>query len=138
MNTDDVLFETYKLQTELAERVATLRENLAKVYVSVIASVSGVIILLSRWYGFDTKVIDFLSLLGVVAGFSWLLSIASVTNRLSAKHEALLVLEQKLPFRFLEEEDRAFRGSLLARRKYTSAVMPVLLVLIFLWLYIYE
>lgn len=120
---DQLLFETYKLHAELAERVASLREGLNKLYSSMVASIIAASVLLHRFLP-DTEMVWIVAALGILLSLSWMFSLFSVTGRLSAKHEVLLELEEQLPFRFLEKENRAFNQGSFLRRKYSALVMP--------------
>ena len=74
--------------------------------------------------------------LGIVVSLSWILSLHSVTGRLSAKHAVLLALEAKLPFDFLCREEEEFnKRRFVIRRKWTGLAMPgVFLILCAAWL----
>lgn len=118
-----VLFDTYKLHTELAERVAALREGLNKLYTSVVTSTIAASVILYRLFP-DAESVWVLPVLGIVVSLSWSFSLHSVTGRLSAKHEVLLILEEKLPFNFLHRENELFNKKRFLRRKYSGLVMP--------------
>ena len=120
-----LLFETYKLHTELAERAASLRESLNQPYAGMVASIVAASALLYR-FAPNSEAVWLLPILGMLISFSWILSLSSVTARLSAKHKVLVILEAQLPFNFLEREENEFDSSYrLRRRKYTSLLMPV-------------
>ena len=128
MSSDDshLLFETYRLHVELAERVASLRESLNKLYSGMVTSIVAASVLLYRLVP-DTETIWVLPTLGIVVSLSWMLSLYSVTGRLSAKHAVLVSLEAKLPFNFLYQENEEFNKYRLRRffrRKRTGLVMP--------------
>ena len=86
MSTDDtaVLFETYKLHAELAERVAALREGVSKLYSGMVTGIVAASVLLHRLVP-DAETIWILPTLGIVVSLSWMLSLLSVTGRLSRK-----------------------------------------------------
>ena len=129
-----MLFETYKLHTELAERVASLREGLNKLYSGMVTSIVAASVLLHRVFP-DAEAAWVLPVLGIVVSLSWMFSFHSVTGRLAAKHDVLLVLEEKLPFDFLERENHRFNKGGFLRRKYSGLVMPsAFLVLCGAWL----
>lgn len=136
MNTNEkhMLFETYKLHCELAERVASLRENLNKLYSGMVTSIVAASVLLYRLVpNADTTWI--LPALGILVSLSWMFSLHSITGRLSAKHNVLVSLEKELPFNFLDRESDEFNKSRILRRKYTGLVMPgAFLVLCIAWL----
>lgn len=120
---EQLLFETYKLQTELAERVASLREGLNKLYSGMVTGIVAASVLLHRLLP-DPATLWPLPILGILVSLSWVFSLHSVTARLSAKHKVLLLLEEKLPFRFLEKENRVFNRDRSIRRKYSALAMP--------------
>ncbi|MDE0554052.1 MAG: hypothetical protein OXI24_07560 [Candidatus Poribacteria bacterium] len=120
---DQFLFETYKLHAELAERVASLREGLNKLYSSMVASIVAASVLLHRFLP-DTKSVWIVAVLGILLSLSWTFSLLSITGRLSAKHKVLLELEEQLPFKFLRKENLAFNQGSFLRRKYSALVMP--------------
>ncbi len=64
--------------------------------------------------------------LGMVVSVCWLMSLHSMTGRLSAKQRVLVELEAELPFKFLEREDKEFKKAGFLRRKWSGAAMPVL------------
>lgn len=131
---DQLLFETYKLHAELAERVAFLREGLNKLYSSMVASIVAVSVLLHRLLP-DTETAWIVAAVAILLALSWMFSLLSVTGRLSAKHEVLLVLEEQLPFEFLKKENQAFNQGRFLRRKYSAMVMPGgFLILSTVWL----
>ena len=131
MNTDDrnLLFETYKLHAELAERVAAAREGMNKLYTSVVAGIVAASVLLHRLAP-DTETPWVLPVLGMLVSVSWMFSLHSVTGRLTAKHKVLLILEKNLPFNFLDQENREFDKSSFVKRKYTGLLMPGVFLLI--------
>ena len=120
---DQLLFETYKLHAELAERVASLREGLNKLYSSMVAGIVAASVLLHRLLP-DTETVWIVAAFGILLSLSWMFSLLSVTGRLSAKHEVLLELEEQLPFNFLEKENQAFNQGSFLRRKHSALVMP--------------
>lgn len=120
---DQILFETYKLHAELAERVASLREGLNKLYSSMVASIIAASVLLHRLLP-DTETIWIVAALGILLSLSWMFSLLSVTGRLSAKHEVLLILEERLPFQFFEKENQAFNQGSFLRRKHSAMLLP--------------
>lgn len=120
---DQFLFETYKLHAELAERVASIREGLSKLYSGMVASIVAASVLLHRLLP-DTETIWIVAALSILLSLSWMFSLLSVTGRLSAKHKVLLELEEQLPFKFLEKENQAFDQGSFLRRKYSALVMP--------------
>ena len=127
--TDDgqFIFETYKLHTELAERVASLRESLNKIYSGMVTSIVAASVLLYRLLpdGEDVWVwVWVLPVLGILMSLTWMLSLHSVTGRLSAKHNVLLDLEKEFPFKFLDKENDLFIKGRFLRRKYSGMVMP--------------
>ena len=124
MSDCDQLLEIYKLHTELAERVASLREGLNKLYSGMVTSIVAVSVLLHRLVP-DTESVLVLPVLGIVVSLSWMFSLYSVTGRLCAKHDVLVVLEKELPFQFFKQESHEFEKGGFLRRRYTGLVMPV-------------
>ena len=120
----ELLFETYKLHAELAERVATLRESLNKLYSGMVTSIVAASVLLHKLAP-GTETIWVLYVLGIVVSLSWMLSLHSVTGRLTAKHKVLVDLEKDLPFNFLDRENEEFEKSRFFRRKRTGLLMPL-------------
>ena len=120
---NQLLFETYKLHAELAERVASIREGLSKLYSGMVASFVAASVFLHRLLP-DTETVWIVAALGILLPLSWMFSLLSVTGRLSAKHKVLLELEEQLPFEFLKKENRAFNQGSFLRRKYSALVMP--------------
>ena len=80
----EMLFETYKLHTELAERVASLREGLNKLYSGMVTSIVAASVLLHRLLP-DAEAVWVLPVLGIVVSLSWMFSFQSVTGRLSCQ-----------------------------------------------------
>ena len=126
MSGDDreMLFETYKLHAELAERVASLRESLNKLYSGMVTSIVAASVLLHKLAP-GTETIWVLYLLGILVSLSWMLSLNSVTGRLAAKHKVLVSLERELPYNFLDRETEEFEKRRFFRRKYTGLLMPL-------------
>ena len=130
----ELLFETYKLHAELAERVASLREGLNKLYSGMVASIVAASVLLHRLVP-DAEETFVLPILGIVVSLSWMFSLHSVTGRLAAKHHVLVSLERSLPFNFLDRENTEFDKYPFVRRKQTGLLMPVaFLILCLVWL----
>ena len=124
-----VLFEMYKLHAELAERAASLREGINKLYAAMVAGIVAASLLLYRIVP-DTDTVWMLPTLGILVSFSWMLSLHSVTGRLVAKHTILVTLEKSLPFDFLRREDEEFKSRRFVRRRWTAPAMPVLFLLL--------
>ena len=125
----DVLFETYKLHAELAERAASLREGVNKLYSGMVSGIVAASVLLHRLVP-DAATVWILPTPGIVVSLSWMLSLHSVTGRLSAKHAVLVVLEAKLPFDFLVRETAEFNKGGFWRRSRTGSVMPAAFLLL--------
>ena len=121
---DQILFETYKLHAELAERVAALREGLNKLYTGMVTSIVAASVLMHRLLP-NAEAAWVFAVLGIVVALSWMFSFHSVTLRLSAKHDVLVELEGKLPFTFFDKENRLFNKSGFWRRKYSGMIMPI-------------
>ena len=129
-----LIFETYKIHVDLAERVASLREGVNKLYSGMVTAIVAASLLLHRLVP-DATTTWVLPTLGIIVSLSWMLALHSVTGRLSAKHEVLLALETELPFRFLAREEEEFKKGGFLRRSRTGLIMPgAFLVLCAAWL----
>ena len=129
-----ILIEIYKLHADLAEQAATSREGLNKLYTGMVSSIIAASVLLQR-FAPDAETIWVLPGLGVVVSTCWMMSLDSMTGRLWAKHAILMGLESKLPFDFFRQENEEFEKGGFVRRKWSSALMPALFLLICLgWL----
>ena len=117
------LFGIYKLHSELAEHAASSRESLNKLYSGMVTAIISGSVLIHR-VAPDSDTMWMLPLLGIVISLSWMMSLHSATGRLSAKHAVLLDLESKLPFAFLEHENKEFNRLRFIRRKWTGLLMP--------------
>lgn len=128
------LIEVYKLHAELAEQAATSREGLNKLYTGMVSSIIVASVLFQRFApGAETAWV--LPCLGVVVATCWMLSLGSMTGRLSAKHAVLVDLESQLPFDFFRKENEAFDKGGYVRRKWSGALMPAFFLLVCLgWL----
>ena len=127
-------FETYKLHAELAERVASLREGMNKVYSGMVSGIIAASVAIHR-INSDAETDWVLAALGIAVSVAWLLSISSVSGRLAAKGEVLRTMEQKLPFKFLTEEKRRFDEQGFVKRNASLSVVPYLFLCIcVLWL----
>ena len=126
MSTNDkqLLFEIYKLHAEFAERVASAREDLNKLYAGMVASIVAVSVLLHRLVP-DSEIIWVLPVLGAVVSLSWMFSLHSITGKLCAKHDVLIILEQELPFHFLKRENDEFTKGGFLRRRYSGLILPI-------------
>ena len=122
----DLLFETYKLHAELAERVASLRESMNKLYSGMVTSIVAASVLLHKLAP-GTETIWILYLLGILVSLSWMLSLHSVTGRLAAKHKVLVSLEKDLPYNFLDRENEEFEKCRFFRRTIDAVGLPVAL-----------
>lgn len=118
-----LMFDIYKLHAELTDSAASSRESLNRVYVGLVASIVAASVLLHRLVP-DSETTWVLPVLGIVVSLSWVFSLYSVTGRLRAKHDVLVVLEKELPFNFFELESREFEKSKVLRRRHTGLVMP--------------
>ncbi len=128
------LLEIYKLHAELAEQAAASREGLNKLYTGMVSTIIAASVLIQR-VAPGAEVMWMLPVLGMVVSLCWLISLHSMTGRLSAKHSVLLELEEKLPFSFFEREEQQFNKGGFVRRKWSGAVMPVLfLAMCAVWL----
>ena len=118
----------YKLHVELAERVASSREDINKLHSGMVTGVVAASVLLHRLAP-STEMVWVLPVLGTIVSLSWVMSSLSMTANLKAKHNVLLTIEKVLPFDFLDRENLQF-GNGFWRRKYMALVMPVLFLLL--------
>ena len=116
-------FEIYKLHTELAERVARLREDLNKLYASVITSIVAASVIAHR-ISPELRALWVLPALGMLLSVVWVFSLTSVTGRLASKHDVLVDMEADLPFAFLKNENSNFEKRDAPRRKLTAKLLP--------------
>ena len=123
------LIEIYKLHADLAEQAATSREGLNKLYTGMVSSIIVASVLLQR-FAPGTETLWILPGLGVVVSICWMMSLHSMTGRLSAKHAVLVGLETMLPFDFFTQENNEFEKGWFVRRKWSSALMPAFFLLI--------
>ena len=131
-----LLFETYKLHAELAQRVDEAREGLNKIFSGMVSSIVVASVLLQRFVP-DSETIWIFPTLGFVISLSWIISLKSLTGKLSAKHDLLIVLEKELPFDFLTQENRSFEEKGFLRRKFSGMIMPIsFFLLCVIWLFI--
>ncbi len=136
-NNIDIQFETYKLHAELAERVAHIRESLNRLYSGMVVGLVAAMVLVNRLatgtenrLAIETDITWLFYALGAVISITWMLSIHSVRGRLKAKHAVLVALEDKLPFKFLRQEEEEYnKGCLVLRRSWSGVVMPSLLLI---------
>ena len=119
-----MLFGIYKLHAELAEQASSMREGLNKLYAGMVASIIAASVLLHRVAPDSADAVWVLPVLGMVVSLSWMMSLRSVTGRLSAKHAVLVDLESMLPFDFLKREQIGFFKVGIVRRKRSGLVMP--------------
>lgn len=124
----NLLFETYKLHAELAERAAVLREDINKLYTGMVTAIVAATVLLER-FGVDGSTQLLMPALGVLVSFCWMLSLHSSTGRLAAKQKVLVALEDQLPFAFLKQENEEYEQSSYLRRKRTAWFMPTVFLL---------
>ena len=126
----ETLFGIYKLHAELAEQASSSRENLNKLYSGMVTFIVAASVLLHR-VAPDSDTMWVLPVLGIVVSLSWMMSLGSVTARLSAKNRVLLELESRLPFGFFKCEKAEFdKQPCIFRRKWTGLLMPVAFLVI--------
>ena len=118
-----LLFETYKLHAELAQRVDESREGLNKIYAGLVSGIVVASVLLQR-FAPNSESMWLFPTLGIVISISWRFSLKSVTDKLLAKHYVLLELEKKIPFDFLTQQHHKFVEKGYLRRKYSGRIMP--------------
>lgn len=124
-------FEIYKLHTELAERVASLREDVSKVHSGIVAGIVAAAVLFHKLMPSlsddGASFLDWIWVfpsLGSVISLSWVLSILSITKRLEAKYEVLREFECKLKINFLGREQQEFRRRQSFRRQFSALLLP--------------
>ena len=120
-----MLLEIYKVHAQLAEQASESREGLNKLYTGMVSAIIAASVLIQR-VAPGAETIWVLPVLGIVVSVCWLMSLRSMTGRLSAKHTVLVELEGKLPFKFFEREDQEYKKGRFVRRKSSGAAMPVL------------
>lgn len=123
-----LLFETYKLHAELAQRVDESREGLNKIYSGMVSGIVVASVLLQRFVP-DSETTWLFPALGLVISLSWMLSLKSVTDKLLAKHDVLLELEKKIPFNFFTQQHHKFVKKGFLRRKDSGKIMPTAFLL---------
>ena len=129
-----MLIGIYKLHAELAEQVASAREDLSKLYAGMVSSILAASVLLHR-FAPDSSAMWVLPVIGMIVSVSWIMSLRSMTARLSAKHVVLVELEGKLPFAFLKRENEEFDKARGPRRTRSAVVLPVVFLgLCVVWL----
>lgn len=121
---NETLFGIYRLHAELAEQASSSRESLNKLYSGMVTAIVAASLLLHR-FAPDSATMWVLPVLGIAVSLSWMLSLHSVTGRLSSKHTVLMELESKLPFSFFERENAEFDKLGIIRRKWSGLLMPV-------------
>ena len=101
-NYQDHLLEQYKLFVEMADRVSQRRDQSNRFYVTLVAAIAGLLMVLAR---FGTSVngiwpVVFLTsgLLGTAFSFIWYLNIKSYRTLNSAKFEIINDVERQLPY----------------------------------------
>ena len=119
-----ILLDIYKLHAEIAEQVSSSREGLNKLYTGMVTAIIAGSVLLHR-VAPNSDAMWMLPVLGIAVSLSWLMSLHSVTGRLSAKHAVLIDLESELPFDFLKREQAEFKNLGFVRRKWSGMLMPV-------------
>ena len=104
----DHLLEQYKLFVEMADRVSQRRDQSNKFYVTFVAAIAGLLMVLAR---FGTSVngiwpVVFLisGLLGTALSFIWSLNIKSYRTLNTAKFEIISDLERQLPYQGYSKE----------------------------------
>lgn len=123
------LLDIYKLHAELAEQVSSSREGLNRLYTGMVTAIIAGSVLLYRLAP-NADAVWVLPVLGIAASLSWMMSLHSVTGRLSAKHAVLIDLESELSFDFLRREQAEFKSQGFVRRKWSGLLMPVLFLAI--------
>ena len=97
-----LLFETYQLHAELAEQLESAREGLNKLYSGMVTGIIAASVLLHRFVPNQENSIWELMLpvVSIVVSMSWMLSLQSVTGKLTAKNTVLRKMEKNLQFDF--------------------------------------
>ena len=117
------LLGIYKLHAELAEQASSSREILNGLYSGMVTAIVAASVFIHRLAP-DSETMWVLPVLGIAVSLSWMMSLLSVTGRLSAKHAVLLELEYDLPFAFFKRESAEFNKSRIVRRKWSAIFMP--------------
>ena len=125
----ETLLAIYRLHAELAEQASASRESLNKLYSGMVTAIVAGSVLLHRLAP-DSDTMWVLPVLGIAVSLSWMMSLRSMTGRLSAKHAVLLNLESELPFEFLKRENAEFENLGFVRRKWSGLLMPVAFLVI--------
>ena len=127
------MFETYRLHAELAERLASLREDVNKLHSGMVTGVVAATVIINRLtpqQGNSPELAWVMPVLGIVVSLSWVMSFLSMNAKLTAKNDVLVALEEHIPFEFFQKEKCAyFGGNRLKKfftRKYIALIMPVL------------
>ena len=119
----ETLLDIYKLHAELAEHVSSSREGLNRLYTGMVTAIIAGSVLLHR-VAPSSEAIWVLPVLGIVVSLSWMISLHSVTGKLTAKHAVLIELESELSFDFFKREQTNFESLGFVRRKWSGMLMP--------------
>ena len=125
----ETLLGIYTLHAELAEQASSSRESLNRLYSGMVTAIVAASVLIHRLAP-DSETMWVLPVLGIAVSLSWMMSLLSVTGRLSAKHAILLELESELPFAFFKREDAEFDKLRIVRRKWSAFLMPAAFLVI--------
>lgn len=123
---EQILFEIYKLHTEITERTVQRREGINTVLSTIVVSILTANVLIYRLTP-DSRMVWFLLVLGVFVSAAWSLSLVSMTARIMAKRQILTTIERKIPFSFLTKEITEFKKSSGIRRKISEQIFPLAL-----------
>ena len=123
------LLGIYQLHAELAEQVSSSREGLNRLYTGMVTAIVAGSVLLHR-VAPNSDAMWVLPVLGIAISLSWMVSLHSVTGKLSAKHAVLIDLESGLPIDFLKREQAEFENLGFVRRKWSGLLMPMLFLAI--------
>ena len=136
-NHERIIFEIYKIHTDLAERAAKAREDVNKLFLGVVGSILTAHVLLYRLTP-NSDVVWVLLILGCLVSVCWWISLESMTARLTAKSKVLKKMEDEMPVAFLTEENEEFERSRGLRRKNSARSFPLILGLFCLVLLIIQ
>lgn len=107
-NYQDHLLEQYKLFVEMADRVSQRRDQSNRFYVTFVAAITGLLMVLARFgtsiNGIWPVVFLISGLLGAVLSFIWFLNIKSYRTLNTAKFEIINDLERQLPYQGYTKE----------------------------------
>ena len=100
-----------------------------KLYTGVASSIIAASVLIRR-VDLDAESLWVFPMLGIVVSICWLMSMHSMTGRLSAKQAVLVELEAMMPFEFLRRKNEEFEKQRSIRCKWTGKAKPFMFIVI--------